>query len=64
MLLLIDENGKLADCTVVVSSNSPLLDATSCKILTERATFVPARDEKGAPTRDNYFTPKVVYRQN
>jgi TonB family C-terminal domain len=50
--LLIDETGKLADCTVTATSNAPVLDAQSCAILMERAHFEPAVDVNGKPAKD------------
>lgn len=40
--LLIDENGKIADCTVISTSGIASLDAQSCAIVKERAKFTPA----------------------
>ena len=51
-VLLIDEAGRVADCTVTESSNVPSLDAQSCAILVQRARFEPATDGTGKPTKD------------
>lgn len=45
----IDEKGVVAGCTILRSSGSASLDATSCRIMTSRARFVPASDESGKP---------------
>lgn len=45
--VLID--GRIANCRVVASSGSPLLDATTCRLLTERLRFRPARNGAGQP---------------
>ncbi len=40
--LLIDEQGKVADCTVVATSGAAALDAQTCAMLKERAKLKPA----------------------
>ena len=45
ILLTIDPKGRPRDCKVVVSSRSPLLDATTCRIMTARAKFEPSSRE-------------------
>jgi periplasmic protein TonB len=42
-------NGRIANCRVVASSGSPLLDATTCRLLTRRLRFRPARNAAGIP---------------
>ena len=51
--LLIDENGKLADCTVVETSGVAMLDSQSCAIINERAAFLPAVGADGKPARSS-----------
>lgn len=51
--LLVDETGKVADCTVVETSGIPTLDAQTCGVIMERARFSPAIDADGRPTRDS-----------
>ncbi len=51
--LLIDEAGKVADCTVTVPSGVPVLDAQSCAILANRAKFEPAIGNDGKPAKDS-----------
>lgn len=51
MTILIDEDGKVADCTVDGPSGVAILDATSCYILEKRAKYLPAQDERGNPRR-------------
>jgi len=41
-------SGRIANCRVVASSGSPMLDATTCRLLTQRLRFRPARDSAGA----------------
>lgn len=45
ILLTIDRQGRPRDCKVVVSSRSPSLDATTCRIMTARAKFESASKE-------------------
>lgn len=42
-------NGRIANCRVVGSSGSSLLDATTCRLLTKRLRFRPAMDGSGQP---------------
>jgi TonB family protein len=50
--LLIDEKGKVADCTVIETSGVAALDAQSCATIKARAQFVPAVDLDGKPAKD------------
>jgi protein TonB len=52
--LRIDSNGRVSGCTIVASSGSRSLDDATCKILTERARFSPARDAEGEAVPDTY----------
>ena len=52
--LTIGTDGRTSRCAVTASSHSPSLDAATCRILTERAGFAPARDRRGKPTIDHY----------
>lgn len=58
-LLLIDEQGKVADCDVLKPSGIPALDGMGCQVLRERAKFKPAFDRNGKPMRSSYVTPPV-----
>lgn len=49
--LLIDKNGRVRDCTLLETSGIAMLDSRSCGIITQRAKFVPATDDKGKPMR-------------
>lgn len=42
-------DGRVADCTIVLTSGRPVLDATTCDILRRRGRYVPALDPNGAP---------------
>lgn len=50
-VMLIDEKGKIADCTITATSKVPLLDAQACAIVMRRATFTPAVGLDGKPAR-------------
>lgn len=50
--LEVGSDGKPAGCSVISSSGSPSLDATTCRIMMERAQFVPARDARGRAVPD------------
>jgi hypothetical protein len=54
-VLLIDEQGKVADCTVTETSGVASLDAQSCAIVKERAKFKPAVGLDGKPSKSSYF---------
>jgi len=49
--LLIDEAGKVADCTVTQTSGVATLDSQSCAIIQERAAFSPAVGADGKPAK-------------
>ena len=59
--ILIDEAGKVADCTVVSSSGSAALDGQSCYAVSTRARFKPAVGLDGKPARSGY-TQNVTWR--
>jgi periplasmic protein TonB len=48
--LTINPEGRVRDCTVTRSSGWPRLDETTCRLLTERLRYRPARDAAGNPT--------------
>lgn len=52
MALLIDENGRIADCTVIETSGFAALDAQSCALVQKRARFKPAVGLDGKPAKD------------
>jgi TonB family protein len=54
-VLLIDEQGKVADCTVTQTSGVAALDAQSCAIVKERGKFKPAIGLDGKPAKSSYF---------
>lgn len=48
--LTISPAGAVSACDITLSSGSPSLDATACRLMTERGRFSPALDAKGKPT--------------
>lgn len=51
--LRVGTDGMVVGCTITSSSRSASLDATTCRLLTERARFSPARDRRGRPATDS-----------
>ena len=51
-VLLIDETGRVADCTVVETSGIASLDAQTCGAVTSQAKFSPAIGVDGRPAKD------------
>jgi TonB family protein len=51
--LLIGEDGRVADCTIVATSGVPSLDSQACALLKTRARFEPARGNDGKPAKDS-----------
>ena len=51
MTILIDQRGRVADCTVDEPSGTSILDVASCYLVEKRAKFLPASDAQGKPTR-------------
>lgn len=47
MRLDIDISGRVANCTILRSTGAALLDFQSCRVMTARARYTPARDEAG-----------------
>ena len=45
--LLVTAQGRVGECLIVRSSGSVSIDSTTCRILTRRARFSPARDPAG-----------------
>lgn len=54
-------DGRPSGCSIAASSGSALLDATTCRLLMERARFRPARDSRGKPTSDS-FNGRIIWR--
>jgi protein TonB len=51
MVLLIDESGKVADCTLTETSGAAALDAQGCAVIRERGKFTPAIGTDGRPAK-------------
>jgi protein TonB len=50
--LVVAPDGKVRECSVTSSSGSSALDATTCRLMKQRARFTPARDSDGRATGD------------
>ena len=47
--ILVGKDGRVSDCTVTSSSGSERLDWVTCRLISQRARFEPARDSRGKP---------------
>jgi TonB family protein len=59
--LLIEETGKVADCSVDDSAGAATLDTMSCYVIMQRASFSPAISLDGKPIRSVY-TQRITWR--
>ncbi|HEY5721435.1 MAG TPA: energy transducer TonB [Allosphingosinicella sp.] len=59
--LSVGANGRVTNCTVTSSSGSSALDAATCRLLTSRARFTPAKDSSGQATSDT-VSARIVWR--
>lgn len=50
--VLINESGRVADCTIIETSSVAVLDAQTCAIMMERGKFQPAEGKDGKPAKD------------
>ncbi len=48
----IDTKGRVIRCEILETSGSPLLDATTCRLVMQRYRYRPARDANGRATTD------------
>lgn len=55
LALLVDETGKVADCSVTETSGVASLDSQSCAVIKERARFKPAIGMDGKPAKSSFF---------
>lgn len=55
-VLLIGEDGRVADCTIIETSGVAALDAQSCALLKTRAKFEPALGVDGKPAKDTVIS--------
>lgn len=51
----ISEEGKVKGCQIIESSGSEDLDTESCRIMSTRVKFTPAKDASGKSVPDVYF---------
>jgi protein TonB len=51
--LVVGTDGKVTECTVTASSGSSALDSTTCRLMKQRAKFIPARDSDGRLVSDS-----------
>ena len=49
----VEPSGRVGACSVVRSSGSALLDATTCRLIQQRYRFEPARDASGRAVRED-----------
>jgi TonB family protein len=61
VVLLVDETGKVADCTITASSGSAALDGQACYAITTRAKFKPAIGVDGKPAK-SVFLQQISWR--
>ena len=59
--VLVGEDGRVADCTIVSTSGVPSLDSQACALLRIRARFEPARGNDGKPAKDA-LVGRIVWR--
>lgn len=53
----INEQGRIENCRVTSSSGSPDLDEATCRLVTRRGRYSPAKDTAGNPIRQNASLP-------
>lgn len=61
LVVLVDENGNVADCTVAQTSGAASLDAQSCAVIKERGKFKPAIGLDGKPAK-SAFVQRITWR--
>jgi TonB family protein len=59
--LTISPEGRVTNCTISSSSGDADLDASTCRLMTMRARFQPARDRLGRPVQDR-FSSRINWR--
>lgn len=60
--LTISQTGAVTGRRVIKSSGHQVLDDATCKELTKRARFSPARDKKGNPVEGHFTAPTIRWR--
>lgn len=61
VVLSIGPNGRVSNCSVASSSGSRSLDSATCRVLTSRAKFTPARDSTGTAISGT-FRQRITWR--
>jgi len=59
LLIDVDVDGRVTNCTISASSGSDALDETACNLVRQRARFTPAKDKKSKPVPDR--VPQRIY---
>ena len=60
-LLEVAPNGSVASCKAQELEGDRMFEIATCKILSKRAKFVPARDSSGRAVRSYYLSPPVRF---
>ena len=50
----VDVQGRVSSCQIMASSGSPRLDEATCRLVTQRAWFSPARDQQNQAVAGEY----------
>jgi protein TonB len=58
--VIVGTNGRIAECRILKSTGFPRLDEATCRAVTARTRFSPARDAAGKRTRDA-FTAEMTW---
>lgn len=58
----ISERGKAQNCRIAKSSGTPELDEAACRLILQRAIFIPASDGAGGAKRTEGTT-RIVWRR-
>lgn len=61
LVLLVDEKGKIVDCSSSAATASPQLIMQTCWVITNRGRMEPARDDQGRPVRAAIVPPRVSW---
>lgn len=59
VVLRVDADGTVSDCTVVMSSGVAVLDQATCSSAIQNGRFSPALDDKGKPVASDVKLPPV-----
>jgi TonB family protein len=59
--LLVGADGRVTGCNIIQSSGSAILDSTTCRLISTRARFSPARNQQGRPVADKVVG-RIVWR--